>query len=186
MRRAWDAYFTPSSAVDELLRVVDIRGRVLEPSSGDGAIARPLIAHGCEVLTNDLNPAMPSLMHGDATDPAWWKKGKGVPWVVGNPPFSLASTIVPLAFQHASEGVAMLLRLSWLEPCADRVDFLVKHPPTTLLVIPRISFTGDGKTDNVTCAWMVWSKRSALQAIRIARKGAPAKSLTLLDDTEVA
>jgi hypothetical protein len=153
-----------------LLPVVDIQGRVLEPCAGDGAIARPLVEWGYEVITNDLNPAMPSVMHYDATDAFWWQRGGGVPWVVSNPPFSLASRIVPLAFEAATEGVAMLLRLSWLEPCADRARFLVDHPPTDLIVLPRISFTGNGKTDNVTCAWMVWSKAPRQQTITVIPK----------------
>lgn len=185
MRRAWDAYFTPASAVESLLRVVEISGRVMEPCSGDGAIARPLVDHGCEVVTNDLNPSMHALMHGDATDPAWWRKGKGVPWIVSNPPFSLASTIVPLAHSAATKGVAMLLRLSWLEPCEDRVEFLTKYPPTALIVLPRISFTGDGKSDSVTCAWMVWSKRPAPQVIRIIPKAKPARVEPLFDEPSI-
>lgn len=53
----------------------------------------------------------------------------------------------------------MLLRVSFLEPCNDRAEFLAAHPPR-LFVLPRISFTGDGKTDNVTCAWYVWDKEA--------------------------
>lgn len=173
MRRPFDAYFTPASAVETLLKYAPIYGRVLEPTSGDGAIARPLIDHGCEVITNDLNPAMPALMHGDATDPAWWTKGNGIPWVVGNPPFNRAAEIVKLAHEHAHIGVAMLLRLSFLEPCDNRAEFLAEHPPNCLIVLPRISFTGDGKTDSVTCAWMVWNKHQA--GTRIVIQPKPAK-----------
>lgn len=56
-------------------------------------------------------------------------------------------------------GVAMLLRLSYLEPTKDRGHWLNDHPPTQMIVLPRISFTGDGKTDSVTCAWMIWHKQ---------------------------
>ena len=171
-RRAWDAYFTPASAVEALLRVVRPSGRILEPCAGDGAIARPLVQRGLQVITNDLNPTMPTLMRGDATDPTFWRSGGGVEWVISNPPFSLSAAIVPLAYKHATRGIAMLLRLSWLEPCADRAEFLTKHPPTTLIVLPRISFTGDGKSDNVTCAWMCWDKNPhAYQTIKIDATG---------------
>ncbi len=169
-RRSWDAYYTPESAVQTLLDHVHISGRVMECCSGEGAIALPLVGHGCQVITNDLNPEMPALMHRDATEADWWWKGKGIDWVVSNPPFKQAAQIVPLAHAAATVGVAMLLRLSYLEPCADRADFLSQYPPTTLIVLPRISFTGNGKTDSVTCAWMVWSKIPQPQVIRIARK----------------
>lgn len=167
MRRPYDAYFTPRSAVESLLRHVDVDGRVLECCSGEGAIARTMVEYGCEVITNDLNPEMPALMHGDAADWRWWQS---IPWVVSNPPFKVASQIVKLAHQHATEGVAMLLRLSFLEPCEDRAEFLSQHPPTQLIVLPRISFTGDGKTDSVTCAWMVWEKHKRGQRIVIEPK----------------
>lgn len=172
-RRPWDAYYTPESAVKTLLEHVNITGRVMECCSGEGAIALPLVGHGCSVVTNDLNPDMPSLLHRDATRVGWWE-GLANPyeWVVSNPPFAVASQIVPLAHRYARVGIAMLLRLSWLEPCADRVEFLSQYPPTTLIVLPRISFTGNGKTDSVTCAWMVWSKIPQAQVIRIARKAA--------------
>lgn len=169
MRRPFDAYFTPSSAVETLLKHVSIEGRVLECCSGDGAIARPLKSHGCQVDTNDFNFEMPAALCFDATDPCEWRFVTH-DWVVSNPPFKGASQIVPLAFNAAKIGVAMLLRLSFLEPCEDRADFLSQHPPTQLIVLPRISFTGDGKTDSVTCAWMVWNKHQAGTRIVIERK----------------
>jgi hypothetical protein len=61
----------------------------------------------------------------------------------------------------------MLLRLSYLEPTEDRGAWLNSHPPTDLIVLPRISFTGNGKTDSVTCAWIVWRKQCNTQRIAI-------------------
>lgn len=157
MRRHLDAYYTPASAVDTLLKYINVDGfRVMEPMSGDGAIARQLVAAGAEVITNDINPDVAALMHHDATDAAFWAKGGGVDWVITNPAFNVAPAVVPLAVKYA-DCVAMLLRLSFLEPCGNRAAFLVGCPPDALIVLPRISFTGDGKTDSVTCAWMVWS-----------------------------
>ena len=53
----------------------------------------------------------------------------------------------------------------------DRGAWLNEHPPTTLIVLPRISFTGNGKTDSVTCAWMVWEKNAITQRIIVAKNG---------------
>lgn len=156
MRRDLDAYYTPASAVGTLLKYIHVDGcRVMEPMSGDGAIARKLVAAGAEVITNDINPDVLALTHHDATDPDFWTLGGGVEWVITNPAFDVAHQVVPLAVQHAN-NVAMLLRLSFLEPCANRAMFLADCPPASLIVLPRISFTGDGKTDTVTCAWMLW------------------------------
>ena len=65
----------------------------------------------------------------------------------------------------------MLLRLSYAEPCLNRAEWLKAHPISHLIVLPRISFTGNGKTDNVTCAWFVWDKlRPGHQRITIVTK----------------
>ncbi len=71
----------------------------------------------------------------------------------------------------ARVGVAFLLRLSYLEPCWDRADWLVQHPVSKLIVLPRISFTGDHKTDSVTCGWFVWVKGGTEQQIEVAPRG---------------
>ena len=53
--------------------------------------------------------------------------------------------------------MAFLLRLSFLEPTLTRREFLRANPPKRVIVLPRISFTGDGRTDSVTCAWLIWT-----------------------------
>jgi hypothetical protein len=55
----------------------------------------------------------------------------------------------------------MMLRLSFKEPTEHknpRGPFLETNPLTRELVMPRYSFTGDGKTDSITTAWMIWAK----------------------------
>ena len=168
MRRQNDFYPTPEWATQSLMRHVGVRGTVLEPCAGDGAIARVVDGvleanhNGGFVYTSDIAPQMNCSFCGDATRRDFWEQASemcdGIDWVVTNPPFSVAPQIVPLAYEHAAKGIAMLLRLSYLEPVENRGTWLNEHPPTILIVLPRISFTNDGKTDNVTCAWMVWWK----------------------------
>ena len=159
-RRALDQYFTPASATRELLKHIDVDTKyVLECCSGDGAITRELKEHRAVVKTNDIDRALTADYYEDVADEqGWYPFPGGGHWVISNPPFNQAAQIIPLAYNYASVGIAMLLRLSFLEPCLDRDLWLAAHPPTKLIVLPRISFTGDGKTDNVTCAWMVWLK----------------------------
>lgn len=160
MRRPHDFYPTPSWATSELLKRIHVRGVVLEPCVGKGDIARVLLKDQgiVAVPTNDLDRAHQADSHFDATDSRSWGFGTPIDWVVTNPPFTVAHKILPLAYQHARVGVAMLLRLTYLEPCEGRAAWLAEYPPDHLIVLPRISFTGDGDTDSVTCAWMVWSK----------------------------
>lgn len=158
MRRVNDFYPTPEWATRELLERVAVYGTVLEPCVGAGDMAAVLRNHlMVRVLTNDLDRNHPADYHEDATDPAFWRRfGDSLDWVVTNPPFIVADRILPLAVRYANH-VAMLLRLTYLEPCEGRALWLANNPPSALIVLPRISFTGDGKTDSATCAWMVWS-----------------------------
>lgn len=162
-RREHDFYPTPGWATTELLARVNVAGSVVEPCVGRSDIAVELTRDSRirEVITNDLDPTRPAELHGDATDTRWWSGLGPFDWVVTNPPFTVAHKILPLAFQYARVGVAMLLRMSYLEPCEGRLGWLAVHPPQRLIVLPRISFTGDGKTDQVTCGWMVWEPASA-------------------------
>jgi hypothetical protein len=155
-----------------------ICGDILECCSGQNDITQELVIHNSHrgyvnrVKTNDIDPTMPSDEHWDASSSLEWSQ---LPfrhdWVISNPPFNVAGPIVQAAFSHAIDGIAMLLRLSFLEPCKGRAEFLAQHPPSAMIVLPRISFTGDGKTDNVTCAWLIWLKsKEAEQPIIVATK----------------
>lgn len=157
MRRHLDQYFTPESATRSLLDRVKIKGNTFECCSGDGAIYN-ILNEGVDrtTLCNDIDSEMKAHFHRDAKDTF----PNSFDWIVSNPPFSEAFPIVKNAVEHAQIGVAMLLRLSFLEPTYERGEWLSKQPPSLVLVLPRISFTGDGKTDSVTCAWMVWYNTS--------------------------
>jgi hypothetical protein len=170
MRRANDFYPTPSWATEQLLARVWIGGVVLEPCHGAGDITRVLQTHShLDALhTNDLDQKFEAHHHFDATDRSFWRCfPRGIDWTVTNPPFSEAQAILPLAYEHSSLGVAMLLRITYLEPCKGRAGWLKEYPPSRLLVLPRISFTGDGDTDLATCAWFVWEKGYATQVIEV-------------------
>jgi hypothetical protein len=155
VRRANDFYPTPSWAERELDRRVPISGAVAEPCVGDGDLVRH---RGDVAWTNDIDPAKLAGYQLNACMPASWKAFPSCDWVITNPPFAYAMPILALALKHARVGVAFLLRLSFLEPTVGRRDWLTEHPPDRLLILPRISFTGDGNTDSVTCGWMVWSR----------------------------
>lgn len=164
-RRPLDAYYTPPEATRALLRhwgQYPLEGltHVLEPCAGHGDIARVLRGAGWSVATNDLDVRCPSETHLDATRPDYWPSAPtsdSPTHIVTNPPYREADTLVPLAVQTGAT-VAMLLRLSWLEPTRARAAFLEASPPDQLIVLPRLSFTGNGRCDNVTSAWFVWHR----------------------------
>jgi len=174
-RRALDAYLTPRWATEELVRRVAIEGEVLEPCAGDGAISEVLgKLPGVLVTTNDLDWSREgSDWHFDVTIPFDWFclcSQHNFDWIISNPPFSHAPQIVRAAYESARVGIAMLLRLSFLEPCDNRGAWLAAHPPTRLIVLPRISFTGDGGKDMVTCAWVIFEHGVSKQTIEIVEK----------------
>ena len=183
MRREHDFYPTPEGATKALLARVSIGGHLFEPCAGAGDIVRVLAADRRVVLvdTNDLDKRHTAKTHEDATDKRWWNTLPQYDWIVTNPPFSVAHKIIPHACEHARDGVAMLLRLTYLEPCEGRALWLAVNPPHRLIVLPRISFSGDGATDSVTCAWFVWQWQTTKRGIEIVlpqAEGEPASLFT--------
>jgi len=178
MRRALDAYYTPRSAVNSLRSYFPIKGVIFECCAGDGAIVNPFVEDGLVVVTNDIDPKLHCNFQRDAKEASLFSE-VNADWVVSNPPFSEAFPIVKNAVESAKIGVAMLLRLSFLEPTYERGEWLQANPPQALIVLPRISFTGDGKTDSVTTAWFIWYEetRRFLRGMLIEAKKPKIKKL---------
>jgi hypothetical protein len=180
LRRKNDLYETSELAVKELLSRISIKGALFECCAGKGAISFALRKFFPEsaIFTNDIDQSLPASHHFDASKIINWvnytlpSQNETIDWTITNPPFNKAFPILLNAYEHSNLGVAFLLRLSFLEPTYERQDWLNEHPPDSLIVLPRYSFTGNGKTDSVTCAWMIWDKRNAWKESRIyvARK----------------
>lgn len=163
-----DFYPTPEPVTELLTDNFYLSGIVFEPCAGHNAITRVLRRQPniAEVITSDLLWPIP-IGHttNDATHPLFWLEWLGnhkIDWVVTNPPFRVAEKILPLAYDASSKGIAFLLRLSYLEPCNGRFEWLNTHADRLRKVIPvnpRVPFRTDTKgTDSVTCAWFAWDK----------------------------
>ena len=152
MRREHDFYETPAYYVEQLIRRAGVLpdSLVFEPCAGDGAISR----HFEQCFTNDIDFGREAHYHFDAAEP--WPGVLSADWIISNPPFGQALSIVQEAVSRRA-NVAMLLRISFLEPTKQREQFLLKHPPSGLIYLPRYSFTGNGKSDMSTVAWMLWN-----------------------------
>jgi hypothetical protein len=147
------------------------RDRVLEPCAGVGDISS-IVDRKCGLLyytlTNDIAPQHHADYHLDATLRSTWEdiayeQGKPA-WVITNPPFNAAAHILPLALEYCTKGVIALLRISYSEPCDNRAQWLYDNQDRqSILYLPRrVSFTGDGATDNVATAWFIWGKADRL------------------------
>lgn len=173
-RVPFDFYPTPPWCVDRLL---DRHGyellwadmRALEPTVGDGAIVRAVDAWtaregivgrsewtGVELRRGALLDGTELDCHIEGVDFRSWH-----PWdepfdlSLGNPPFSIAESIIRHAMEF-SRVVVMLLRVDFLGS-ADRVPFWAGPgaDPCIRVLPDRPSFDGDG-TDSSTYAWFVW------------------------------
>jgi hypothetical protein len=162
MRSPRDSYWTPPVLTRILLHhEPDVRGAVVwEPCAGAGRMSSVLRdSGGCTVVSTDIHPMHPDVSEGDAlahTVPP------GVEWVVTNPPYNIDNAFA-IAQRMRREGLklALLVRLSWLEPTIKRGAWLAANPPSAVIITPRHAFErGDGQaqrgTDSVTTAWCVW------------------------------
>lgn len=187
-RRELDKYFTAKVITTSFLkRYLPIpqnpsalfqrkTGLICEPCSGDGGMAQAIKEHfpWATVITNDIRPepnvvtntaldaTLPSTyvaMHEAAGGQPWC--ASPIQWVITNPPFDQALDILKASYDSVEVGVAMLLRLSFLEPTIKRAEWLMTHKPAAMHVLgsPRPSYTSNGRNDSITTAWMVWLKK---------------------------
>lgn len=167
-RRALDKYRTPkwmTEAFKESFPAIG-GGLLIDPCCGDGRMVDALQDRFNELVCNDIDQTEPKCLHLDATTKLFWDAASVTGtfdhlvanpdsriWVITNPPFAHAAEIAQRALSVTS-NVALLLRMTWLEPRPNRM-WLGEHPPDHMLVLPRGSFTGGGE-DMVSCAWYVW------------------------------
>jgi len=148
------------------------KGLIVEPCAGNGAIVEVLEHHYRSVRSYDLEPRtldLPLLgtvrdvgvQRADATSKAFWLEmlALGVTWGVSNPPFSLGTEIRNLA-RDLGLRLALLLRVTALEPTEDRAPRLEADPPSDLVLMPRGTFAGPGTAftggDIASAFWFVW------------------------------
>lgn len=162
-RRKFDFYETPAWLTLLALAHIPFSGTIGEPCAGHGAIASIMKEAGFKVWLNDIDSTKPADYHGDATKPEHWETLPQADWIFSNPPYSdLSAPIAQNAYQHARQGVVMVLRLNWFEVCADRVEFIKHHPPTLILNVPRFCYTKSAKgkwaTDQCPTNIYCWDK----------------------------
>lgn len=185
-RRADDYYATPAWATEVLLdwferQGVSLRGTILDPFAGDGAILRvlkdrawPWVERLAAVeLRPEAEPAIRSVA-GWHRIADWFELAQGdlpkrhiigPPFnlcasdplaIITNPPYSRAEDAIN-SCRAVADFVVMLLRLPFYAGQRRRALF-AEHPPSNVLVLAkRPSFT-DGGTDATDYAWFVWDR----------------------------
>lgn len=138
-------------------------GSAWEPACGAGHMALPLMAYFSQVLATDVHDWGFGTIHGlDFTMAAAASAPIAPDWIITNPPFVLAERFVDRALTIATRGVAMLLRLQWLEG-GDRhqLIFAGDRKPRYLCPfaerVPMIEGVWDPEASSATAyAWFVW------------------------------
>lgn len=162
-RDATDRYFTPAWCTHALVDYLGPRlhGLIWEPCAGQGHIVDVLRGHGHEVLATDINPGRSDILKVDflSTKPTGNYEAT---WCCTNPPYSTdtatAAEVVDHALSLDHQGVAMLLRIGWQEPCEDREELFLTNPPTDLVTLPRVNYIGAPSGNNQTSVWFIWEK----------------------------
>ncbi len=146
-------------------------GTVLEPAAGLGHMSDVLIDYG-DVIASDIHlysqSGLSTVAHGvtradfldhrvifDRPD-----------WIITNPPFGKAQEFLIRALSLAKCGVALLLRMQWLETEGRYSAIFCEHPPTLVAQfaerVPMCEGGWDPKLSTATAyAWFVWSRDPA-------------------------
>lgn len=182
-RHNLDAYYTASQLTHKLFELVITKFKnynnftYLEPCCGKKAISNIVEKYtDNKVCLWDIDPTLEGDIYTcDASKLESWD-GVNVDWIVSNPPYTQpqCQEIIEHSFNHVRCGIAMLLRLSYDEPCAGRAEFLRNTMMSHQIIFnPRPQFRHDTKgTDNVTSCWFVWLTKefSQKQGIYATRK----------------
>lgn len=139
---------------------------VWEPTCNRGHMSDPLGEFFGTVWASDIQDyGLPGAMQHDFLMPylphaVKWS-GTDIDWIVANPPFRLAEQFITRALEIATEGVAMIVRTSFLEGVGRYENLYSKKPPSIVAQfserVPMVKgrLTATGSTATSYC-WLVW------------------------------
>lgn len=140
-----------------------------EPACGEGHMAEVLREYFLEVLPSDKGGEYPYEYEvADFLDPAFGKD-EAADWIITNPPFNTSADFVLKALHLAGTGVAMFVRLAWLEGERRYEKIFRDHPPTLIsFFVERVPLhKGRWEPDGSTMTayvWLTWLKGAQPQA----------------------
>jgi DNA-binding Lrp family transcriptional regulator len=157
--------------IERVLPVLGIQPRDLadmdawEPACGEGHMAAPLAEYFRRVIATDVH----DYGYGEALVDFLLETTRDAHWCITNPPFGDKTVkFVVKALSVARVGVAMFVRLQWLESI-ERYELLFRDRPPTLVAffVERVPLCEDrwdpgGSTATAYC-WLVWMRGAAPQ-----------------------
>jgi hypothetical protein len=131
-----------------------------EPACGEGHMAGPLRDYFRSVIASDIH----DYGHNDLTVNFLKADARPVDWIITNPPFGdVGEAFVLKALDLAGTGVAMFMRVQWLDSVGRYENIFCNHPPTMIAFfaerVPLCKGEWDPKGSTATAyIWLVWIK----------------------------
>lgn len=155
--------------MEHVIPGVDRNASVWEPACGAGHMSDVLIEYCPRLLPSDVHKYGDHHIVGSfvGRGPDVLQPQHPHDWIITNPPFNLAVDFVERALGEARDGVAMLVRSSWMEG-ADRYKRLFLPRPPTIVApfverVPMVKGRWDPAASTATAyAWFVWLQQPAL------------------------
>ena len=178
-RRANDFYETPLAFAATVMYNIPCHPGVvktaLDPGMGNGVWGRALRPWNYDAELTGVELAPPGKQCGwvhEMTKPGMydnifiadfldWETDKKFDLIMGNPPFKLVHEFVDksLGLLEKNGQLVFLMRLAMLESQKRYKTWWTHSPIKKVFVSPRrISFTGDGKSDDTAYAVFVWQE----------------------------
>lgn len=159
-RQSEDFYATHPSAAEDLLRVYPSIMDIWEPACGQGHLAKVFDRQGKLKRATDLYDRGYGVADIDFRLESYRHEG----WIVTNPPYKHAQAFCEKALELASQGVAMFLKIQFLEGKA-RKRFYETYPPSFVYVYSTRqvcamngNFERYAKANAMCYAWYIWDK----------------------------
>lgn len=162
-----DYFPTPpwaARAGGELIKRLDPQARSCwEPACGEGHMAHGLADYFDWMRASDVHPYRSGQTVFDFLGPIASPWGESLDWIVTNPPFNRAVDFVRIGHQRARRGVAMLVRLAFLEGVKRHQLLYGEHPVTVVAPfserVPMVKGRWDPEASSATAyAWFIWIK----------------------------
>ena len=131
-----------------------------EPAANRRFMARPLQEYFRTVMESDIQDyGQRNVLDFLSIDENM--RFKGVNWIITNPPFNRAQEFIEKAQRIANDGVAMLVRTSFLESVMRYQTMFMHNAPDVVAQfserVPMVKGRCDPKASTATSyAWLVW------------------------------
>ena len=137
---------------------------VWEPACGEGYMSRPLGEYFKRVVATDLqdfSARFPDQARQEDFLLDWGAPDETYDWIITNPPFVQGQAFVERSLRLAKKGVAMLVRLAFLETIERYHKLLKPSPPSIILqFVERLPMEkGKCRKEAVSATaycWLIW------------------------------